>query len=300
MPLIRNYLYGIGICIQCQLYGITIVYNLRIAETTKTQIRALAQKRHSIAAFTAFAQCRKLLKNVHQSAIGGLGTYIYMKESFYARANAAVARVHTKQDNNPTTFARTQFDDILFTVGYALPIENCFSVAISLHLGVPTHKDTSLQFLQFGTGHVAFGGQLDAMYAFDDKQACIAAARFLHFFPRTVDISIDPLNRQFNFTPGNVADLLFAYEYRWKTQQIEIGYNPTFIFDAHIQPFLPNVLPQINTISHNFFGSYRYGFLIKKYPNAIIFGTSIGVVPLPERFGNTHITTVWFSWGINF
>ena len=233
--------------------------------------------------------------------MGGIATYIYTKGSFFGRVNTAVARVHAKEDNTNFTFARTQTDDIVFTAGYVKEINDCLSWAGSVHFGFPTHEDTSLQFLQFGTGHFALGGQTDVVYTIDEKNSLLAAMRFLHFFSREVDICNQLICRSFDFTVGNVADLIFIYKHQWQRHKIEVGYNPTFIFDADIKPLLPNVLPQINTVTHNFFGSYRYGFLIKEeYLSAIIMGVSCGITPLPERFGNTTIATAWFSWGINF
>jgi hypothetical protein len=170
-----------------------------------------------------------------------------------------------------------------------------------VHLGIPTHKDTSLQALQFGTGHVGLGGQLDGVWSLNDHQQFSAAARFIHFFPREVDILFNNLEQEFDFGLGNVADLMILYQHTWRPHQIEFGYNPTFIFDAHIAPRLPGVLEQINSTTHNIFGSYRYGFLIKKkYPSAFIIGTSMGISPKPETLGNTRIVTSWLSWGINF
>lgn len=295
-------LFLLSFSIVIPLQGITIVYNLRIAETTKSQIKSLVKLRHSIAAVTAFAQFRKLLKTAHQSALGALGTYVYMGESFYARINAAVGNVHTSIEDDPATFSRTQLDDILFTTGYAMSIHDCLKMAFSVHLGIPTHEDTSLQALQFGTGHVGLGGQLDAVLSLSAHQQILAAARFIHFFPREVDLMFNNLEHELDFGLGNVADLMFVYQHTWKLRhQVEVGYNPTFIFDASINPPLPGVLEQINSTTHNIFGSYRYGFLIKKkYPSAIIVGTSVGLSPKPEAIGNTQIVTAWLSWGINF
>jgi len=292
----------INIIMCVPMHGITLVYNLRIAETTRTQLKHLVQKRHSIIAATPFAQFRQLLKDAHESAVGGLLTYIYMKEHFFARVNAAVGHVHAKSDTLNASFSRTQTDDILATVGYAFSVHEYLSMGASLHLGVPTHEDTSLQVVQLGTGHVGLGGQIDAAYSISDSQAFMAAARFIHFFPRNVRIMLNDVMQHFDFALGNAADLYFTYQKNWGRQhQLEVGYNPTFLFDAHTEPPLPELMAQINSTIHSFFGSYRYGFLIKNtYPSAIIIGTSIGVNPLPEQFGNTKIETVWFSWGINF
>ena len=285
------------------LYGITIVYNFRIAETTRSHLKTLIKRRKSIIALTTFAQFRKLLKEVHQSAVGGLLNYVYMKEDFYARISSAIAHVRTKTNNTllATPISRTQTDDILFTAGYALTVHERLKVAFSGHFGIPTHKDTSLQALQFGTGHVGLGGQIDGVLHFNEHQALMAAVRFIHFFSRDVPISIDDVIREVDFSPGNVADLFFSYQHVWKSHQIECGYNPTFIFDARLSIPLPLVIEEINSTTHSFFASYRYGFLIRKtYPSAFIIGTSIGTNPQPESIGNTTIVTAWLSWGINF
>jgi len=296
------YACAMNILICLPMHGITLVYNLRIAETTRTQLKHLVQKRHSIIAVTPFAQFRQLLKDAHESAVGGLLTYIYMKEHFFARVNAAVGRVHAQSDTLEASFSRTQIDDILATVGYAFSVHDRLSMGASLHFGVPTHADSSLQVVQLGTGHVGLGAQIDVAYSISNTQALMAAARFIHFFPRKVDIELNEIMQNFDFALGNAADLYLTYQQNWGPRhQIEVGYNPTFLFDANAQPPLPDLMAQINSTTHSFFGSYRYGFLIKNtYPSAIIVGASYGINPLPERFGNTQIENVWFSWGINF
>ncbi|MEX0849129.1 MAG: hypothetical protein WD055_02775 [Candidatus Dependentiae bacterium] len=58
---------------------------------------------------------------------------------------------------NQNQFERTQTDDILFYAGRGFKLNEKSRGTISGILGVPTHKDDSLEGIQFGTGHYAIG-----------------------------------------------------------------------------------------------------------------------------------------------
>lgn len=281
------------------LFAVSIVYNMRIAETTKAKNRSLVEPRPSIGALTAFAQFRNHNNPVRQSAGGILGTYIYTNEGWYARINAAAGKVHAHACNT-VTVSRTQTDDILFSGGYGWKINDQGSVSLSGHLGIPTHNDDSLQFFQLGTGHVGLGAQLDGIYAFDDAQTFITAARFIHFFPRDIAITLQDVRYNLVSNIGNAFDLLFAYQHTWGPHLLGLGYNPTFIFSAKIEPSLNIFNLKTHANTNSFFCSYRYGFLIDTMLSAVIFGISYGFGSTPIPNDKVHITTAWFSWGINF
>jgi hypothetical protein len=278
---------------------VTLVYNLRVAETIRTQTSSLRQTKPSIVIATPFYQKRQSNNGISQSTGGLLGTYIYTKEHFYARWNVAGGRTHGSL--NPSTGAQTEADDILFTVGYGSYMTSSIELAFSCHFGIPTHQDESLLLPQFGTGHVGLGAQLDCALLCGPHGAFLAAARLIHFFPRSyVPVVPNSIASHFAFNIGNVADLLFKYQHGYEQHQFEIGYNPTFIFDASIYPAVPGLLSQIDVITQNVFTSYRYGFSLGSLPSAIIVGVSYGFGNRPAPSEIETIVTAWFSWGINF
>ncbi|HEV2917272.1 MAG TPA: hypothetical protein VGW78_06040 [Candidatus Babeliales bacterium] len=294
-----QYFFIISSCSFCVLYGgdITIVYNLRIAETTRHQAHAFKKGQASIITATGFNQFRKRENDSRQFAGGLLGTYIYSLESFYVRVATAVG--HVSSDGPRDCFAATQMDDVLFSAGYGFSFDDTLRMTISAHVGIPTHSDTSLADMQFGTGHASLGGQIDGLWHYTKNSALLAAVRFIHFFPRTVPV--DDLPHCFRFTLGNVIDLFFSYQTQWaKRHQIEIGYNPTCICNATIHPTICSITNQINILTQSFFGTYRYGFLLNTMPSAIIIGISYGFDHRPAQLSDQYIVTPWISWGILF
>jgi hypothetical protein len=283
------------------IFGITtLVYNMRIAETTKAKNRALVEPLPSIGALTTFAQFRAHNNPLRQSVGGALGTYIYARKGWYARVNAAAGKVHAHACDI-VSISRTQMDDILFTGGYGWRPSDQSSISLSGHLGIPTHNDDSLQLFQLGTGHVGLGAQIDGAYAYNEAQTFIGAARFIHFFPRDVHLTLQEVNHTLTTYIGNAFDLLFTYQHTWGPHLLGIGYNPTFIFGAKLEPTLPAFSNlKTHTTTNSFFCSYRYGFLLGTHLSAIIFGISYGFGSTPVPNDKVHTTTAWFSGGINF
>jgi hypothetical protein len=278
---------------------ITLVYNLRIAETTKNQFQIFKEWRPSIATLTLFTQFRETYNHIHQFTGGGLGTYIFATDTFYARVNAAVGNAH-ETDPDGISSSRTSTDDILFTAGYGHALNDRTKVTFSAHLGIPTHKDGSLEYLQLGTGHFGAGAQVDGSLKFADTQALMAAIRFIHFFPRTANLVLGTTTEHFKFNIGDAVDLFLTYQGNWDRHQLEIGYNPTFLFSASIHPLAPLIIKETEFIASSFYASYRYGFMLCNLPSAIIIGASYGFDHTPKIYGYKYIVTTWLSWGIKF
>lgn len=283
--------------------SVSIVYNLRVAQTTRRQRLEEKKHLHSIAAVTAFGQFRKKYDETHQSIGGGLGTYIYTLKSVYAKVDFAAARAH-EENTTTTTFSdsRTQTDDLLITAGYSHKINDRKRFTLSGILGLPTHKDTNLEGFSFGTGHIGLGLQADGAFIYSPKKhhAIMAAARYVHFFPRDADVTINDTKQRFDFALGNLIDLLIAHSSHWNKHSLEIGYNPSFAFGAHINPPLDDVVDKTNFIRSSFYGAYQYRFAIRAKPSAIALALSYGLDHINKRFGNKQIVTVWALWGINF
>ncbi len=285
------------------LQSATIVYNLRIAESTKRQAQALEStyRRPSLAVLALVSQFSKSRDDIRFWYTGGLLSLYHAKKSFFIRADMAVA--HVNQKTCDTKFSRTQTDDILVSGGYSFAMNERTRFTLSALLGIPTHKDTSLEGIQLGIGHVGLGGQLDGAFFYSPhmNHTIFTAIRYIRFLPRDISACIANQHLKFNFNVGNVIDLFISHASRWGRHKFEFGYNPTFIFQAHICPRLDLFTDRVNFIRSSFFANYRYGFLIhQKFPSGIAGGISYGFEHIPKDVGLKYAVTLWAGWGINF
>lgn len=285
----------------CILHPITFVYNLRIAETTRTRNTAFGKLKPSVAAVTPLAIFRNFETDFHQSAGGVLGNYIYATDDWYARINAAVGRVHA---NGPTVgeFGKTEFDDFLFTAGYSWQAAQQTRISLSGHFGVPLHSDYVGDLVELGTGHVGFGLQLDGLHAFNEAQILLVALRALYFLPRKVSLTLDATTLYFpSFKLGDVLDFLISYQHQFGKERhlIGVGYNPTYTFGT-TDPTDPLRVRTLATLQNSIFATYRYAFPIKEHLSAIILGFSYGFLNVPAPLNHGQSATMWLTWGINF
>lgn len=278
----------------------SFVYNLRIAETTRHE--ALQQtNKNFITGFALIEQWRKTYNNINQSIQGGLGTIVHRSKISYTHIDFAAAHIKTKAGQ--VKFCNTQTDDILFTGGYCHTFSPKTKCTLSLLAGFPTHKDTTFQGLEFGTGHFSVGTQLDGifMYSSDHNHAIFGAARYVRFFPRNVSIQVGEFQQCYNFNIGNLVDLFISNRSTFGMHILEIGYNPTFNFGASISPQPPSIdISNFSFIRSNFFASYTFGFFIKSHLNAIILGISYDFDHAPKTIGIKNGVIIWGAWGINF
>lgn len=282
-------------------YGaISIVYNLRIAETSKRIVLTSMLPLPSLGTLTLFGTFREKYNGVKHKCGGGLFTIVYAPESYFLRVDAAVG--HVASNDQGVIFSRTQADDLLFSAGYSPKISDRMRVTFSGLLGFPTHKDTSLDFVQFGYGHYGLGIQMDGAIAYSQNrdQTLRLAMRFIHFFPRRITAQVDTSLEPFTFGIGNLADLFVAFHVQKARHRIEAGYDASFFFDAHICPPLDDTIKKTNYIRNSFYGSYRYRFLINKRTHMIGTALSYGFDARPKNYGNKRIITVWTSWSVNF
>lgn len=283
-----------------QIYAITLVYNLRVSETTKRQVDIFGNKKgESIFTAIGFNQYRYREDGTHQFAGGLLATYVYVLDHFYARVIAGGGHIASHSD--ASCFEQNQMDDILFSAGFETDINDCAHTTISFHLGLPVHNDNSLNVYQLGIGHVGIGMQIDGTWQYAESSALFGAMRLIHFLPRRVTfLLVEPPPFKFKFNLGNIADLFIANQSHWGPHQLNVGYNPTFIFDASLKPYVPRVLNVVQDITQSFFVSYRYSFYMGETPSAIVFGFSYGFAHRPEHMSDKSIWTPWISWGILF
>lgn len=285
--------------ITSQLDSVSVVYNLRFSEVSRTRTSNSTGANPSTLGLVLFDQTRTRTGNTIQDNIAGsMATYLYTRENFYCRADLAFANVRSK--SKTSYFSRTQTDDFLLTIGYGKEISKRTRVTASLLLGFPTHADKILEGITFGTGHNGFGLQLDGLFipSENGKQSIFAAARYIRFFPGSVFSTIQNRCLHFELDIGNLVDLMIGYNYRYKTNMFELGYNPSFLFSATITPETPTVISQLDYIRSNFYGAYKRFFLREKHPQAFIIAMSYGFDNKPKVF--KRIVTIWAVWGITF
>jgi hypothetical protein len=290
---------GCFFTLSCIRGSISTVYNLRIAETSKHLDVASRLPQPSLATGTLFGTFREKYNGTKHYCGGGLFTYVYSPESFFLRVDAAVGRVILHDQG--VRFRRTQTDDLLFSAGYSPTLSDKMRITFSGLLGLPTHNDTSLEFVQFGYGHYGLGAQIDGsfMYSSSKDHTLRGAARLIHFFPRMVPVQTTSSER-FKYDLGNLADLFIAFHSKIKQHRVEVGYNASIFFGAHITPNFDDVVKKTNYIRHSFFGMYKYYFLINKTTSTVAMALSGGFEPTPKVYGNKRLITVWASWGVNF
>jgi hypothetical protein len=257
--------------------------------------------RHNLSAITAFGQFRQRYDDTRQTVGGGLGIYTYLHRPWYFKIDAAAAKVAEKLVDG-TYRARTQTDDILFSGGYIVPIGERFKVALSGLFGVPTHKSFALEGIQFGTGHVGIGAQADGSYAYSSNfnHTIIGAARIVHFFPRNTAVRAGLQCRTFDVHPGNAVDIYISHKSTWQQHNVEVGYNPIFSLGAFAVPSIQEIADNAHAIRNNFFGNYRFTFLLANHLNAILAGISYGFDKRTTDIGIRRGITIWAGWGINF
>ena len=130
------------------------------------------------------------------------------------------------------------------------------------------------------------------------NQSILAAARYIRFLPATAYLAAHNQCLSWHVDIGNLVDLIAGYNYRFGPNEIEIGYDASFLFGSSICPTIEALANQINYIRSNFYGAYKHLFLREKNPQGIIIALSYGFDNKPKIF--KHILTLWATWGINF
>lgn len=279
------------------LYPATFVYNLKISLSTRLHSIHFENICPSLITLTPIQQWRKKYNGIKQTVGGGLGTLATNRGPWYFEVDWAAAEI--KQG----TFSRIQTDDILFTTGYSHEFSKTNRGSISFLLGIPTHKDTIFQPIEFGINHVGLGIQLDDSWTYSQNGVnyLFTAFRYIRLFPRTVKNYVEDKKIQYNLDLGNTVDLLIANASNWGKHKLEFGYNATFAFGATISPSLSVVTNAINGTRNAFYANYRYAFFIADQQlAAFMIGTSYGFDSLPKDFGFKSIYTLWATFGMCF
>jgi hypothetical protein len=280
------------------IHGISVVYNLRIAEITRRQALDPKFADPSIALIALLNQSRQRVDCVKENITSNLGTYMYIGKNIYFKTDFAWGHVQARHRNH--RFSRTQTDDILFTLGYSKSITKQTKLTVSMLLGIPTHEDKILEGIQLGTGHNGLGIQCDGSFIINAyrTQSILGAIRYIRFLPASTKIFVQNDCRHYELGIGNLVDLIIGYNYLFGTSVIECGYNASFLFSASIEPALESLSNGLNYIRSNFYTAYKRVFLREKHSQGIVLAISYGFDNKPNIF--KRIFTIWVGWGINF
>lgn len=287
------------------LNGISFVYNLRISETTRRQAPIQAfRPQVALLTFANQTRQRRAIQE-YQHIFGVIATLAKFKNSFYTKVDFSVGR--TRQyiagtSITPPFFCkRVQVDDILFSAGCKIREGKRVKLSVSGLLGIPTHQDNGLTGLSYGTGHVGLGGQLDGSYTHTVERGFhqfLCAARIVHFFPRIVPVLAQ--TQLFKFWPGDLVDVIVGYRVRIQKNNLEIGYNPTFLLHTTICPNIAGFSEQANYTRSNLYANYARFFKIKDHGAGVGLGVFYGFDHKPRAIGFKNIVTIWGAFGINF
>jgi hypothetical protein len=276
--------------------AISMIYNFRIAQVTKQAIfENSKEKRHELV-FLIFDQYRRKYDAIKQQFVGGFGSYIYNYQSYYGRVDAAFSHIKETYEG-VIQFSGTEADDVLFTVGKNIFLNQQSDLTFSGFLGIPTHRIFRLQHVDFGYSQIGLGLQCDGQYQCNKSSALLYGARYIHFIPRA---ALDSLDQRHIFTIGTIFDLLTAYKRSGKNQGIELGYTARFRFGAHASPPYDDIVTKTNYIRSNFYAVYKYKFIIGTTSQRLLFNIAYGFDHKPKIFGNKYIITLWGSWNISF
>jgi hypothetical protein len=291
------------LCTMLATQANTVVYNLRISQITRQQVQQITGKQgDNVILFTnLFQQWFKFRCGIKQTITGTLVSYIQTKQSWYIKLDGALAHVHNLFPC--TELKRNQTDDILISVGYGIiPRENT-RISFTGIVGIPTHKDTILDGIQFGTGHYALGGQLDGSQAYTVGRPhfLLWALRYIHFFPRTVQFDDPTRPQRYDFALGNLVDVYISHQSNWdKRHRIEFGYDGIFDFNTRFCPSLTNVNVPTHFVRNSYFVAYARRIKQFNRPGALIFVLSYSSDAIPRINGEQYGVALFFSWAIIF
>ncbi len=278
------------------LYSRSVVYNFRIAQITKEHIFEPENKRPYTFIGLLFDEVsQKRYNDIHRNYFGGLGTFIYSWESYFLRADFAVAQV--QQTDIDSHFKDTQTDDFLITLGKNFLISNHANLTFSGLFGFPTHPVYALQKPYFGFGQYGIGAQLDSVYRFNQNNSLLLGGRYIYFVPRS---ATDDHCMKHIFSIGNLIDFLVASKNVWGKHGVEIGFTPRFSFGAKVYPSFDTIVEKSNYIRASWYAVYQYKFKYHSTIQRFLFNIASGFDIAPKRYGHKYIVFLWAAWDVKF
>lgn len=275
----------------------SMVYNFRIAQLTKQPIFEHPHDRTHSLVLLPFISFFKKYAGPTQTYTGGLASYIFDTQHFYARIDTAGAHIRA-QEHHITTYHGSASDDILLSAGYSHRFTKEHTVVtFSALTGIPTHDVDILKHPDFGYGQASIGGQIDGATSFGPIHSAVYGTRYFYFIPRT---AYDRTKQAYRFSNGNLYDVLLAYKANWQQHGYEFGYTVRANFGARCMPLCDEILKRINYVRSNFYAVYKYKFIIGRVAHRLLFDVGYSFDHKSKIYGNKYIVTTWASWQVNF
>lgn len=295
---------------------ISLVYNLRIAESTKQQIFEKSPHPCTLSS-TIISNNRIKRDHTKHNLLGLLESFSYANPNFYIRADFAFGQIReatliATQNlcsthsgaciRKHSVFKELETDDILLKSGYSYSVNSKTKLTISGLLGIPTHKDFVLEHYQLGYGHVGLGIQLDGsfIYSILHKSALRCAFRLIQFIPGHIWHTVDNICKNYKINIGNLIDVFIAHHTVFGHHSFEFGYDQIFFCNGKVSPYLDGAREKINYIRPEFFSTYKYTIVTNHIHHILSATISSGFDIWPKLHGNKRIIEAWFSYRINF
>lgn len=298
----------IGLCFSIQLQAISLVYNIKIRRAFNASAFLGEEKslwiasvlpilykrdRHIVRPEQALDICEKRLSG------GALFNLRYMpSKAWWLELTTGVEKEHVEARGTANfNVSRAGFDDVVFSAGHNI-FPNTHSQAVLYGIvGFPSRRTvTALEAQDTLVGTRFFSAGLGSEFSYAFLQSLkksfigIFQNRLIHFFSREW---FPILPRGGRIVPGNLTDLLFAVQYRVKTDIFETGYNATFFTNQAV------VIGMEKTRSENFVrnsGYVRYSHLFIDFPiihTPVLIGTGFNIARA-KRF-DTKIFIGWLN-----
>lgn len=279
---------------------VSVVYNLKISETTKRHGKEKKTKHPWMVVATPFCQLRKKKDCItHQLFGGAMGTFGYARKKWYIKADFAGAHVRQR---GLTCISRNQTDDILFTGGYSIDITPRAELTFSGLIGFPTHKDNSINGTQFGYAHIGLGAQIDGDFVYrpSGKHSLRPAVRFIHFFPRNSCYITDTHRQLVSVHEGNLSDIYIVHHSTFGKHSAEFGYDFISFFSSKVCPKVTDYAYKEDYFRSSFFATYKYHCAIHDFPTVFTAALSYSFDMQSKPVANKYIVNVWGSWSMSF
>jgi len=279
--------------------SISLVYNLRIAESTKRQEFEKGVHPYTIS-FTAINNNRKKRDDTRQNLVGLLESFSYVNSRVYVRTDFAFGQI--REAHECSRLKEIETDDLLFKAGYSYYVTQKMKLSASGLFGIPIHKDFALQHHQLGYGHFGLGFQLDGSfnYLLPKTSAIRAAFRLIQFLPRHALYKDDDITKRYTINLGTLIDVFIAHHTVFEHHSFELGYDQIFFCNGKIHPYKEGLLEKFNYIRPEFFSTYKYTIATRRTHHILSATISAGFDIWPWLHGNKRIIEAWFSYGINF
>ncbi len=282
----------LSLCTSNSLYGVTLVYNLRVRRIFNISLilEQIKKPKLILSAVPIFfhrdSNIINKMSNINvcekRTAGGSLlnGRYVFSKH-WFAEITTGIEKDHGEfTGTDPFCASRTGFDDVVLTVGYRHFLGKKVQSIVYGLVGFPTRKEVTLAD-RFGPlvgtrfNNIGFG--LEGSYNFfgELKQSfsAIIQTRFIHGFNRKW---FPILPRGATIQPGNFTDILGVLQYRKKKTVFEAGYDLT-IFSQQGTNLLNQELRVPTFVRHSWFATVKHVILKAVFNKPFVFGAGFNI-----------------------